>query len=199
MGPRSSSAGGTPPGPQRGTVKSALSASAFSLPQPRAALQAAWREKDSAGRSAVPLTTGVHEVRADPDVRKAAGIQNGSVGAGDESLPGVAPAPRGRRPCDRGPSRERTSVRQQAAGRLLGLLRLLAGRSRRAPGGAHDALAGGADFSESLPRAPADRQAEPVLPSQPAARWGRACDRGPGKRPSGRRRGPPRTRARRRA
>ncbi len=34
--------------------------------------------------------------------------------------------------------RERPPVRQQAGGRLLGLLRLLAGRSRRAPGGPHD-------------------------------------------------------------
>ncbi len=101
----------------------------------------------------------------------------------------VVPVPPGvrsvtRRGGDRATAgRDRSSARQQAGDRLLGLLWLPAGRTQRAPGGAHHDPGAGA-HGESLPGATAGRPAEPVSPFPPgvapAARWA------PAKRPRAR-------------
>jgi hypothetical protein len=76
--------------------------------------------------------------------------------------------------CDRGP---RAWCGQRAGGRLLGLLRLLARRSRRAPGGARgDSRRGGAwRFADRRHRPPRGRISRAVPPGVPAAaRWAAA-------------------------
>jgi hypothetical protein len=112
--------------------------------------------------------------RADPDARQAARMRawaRGRRGAARHHHQAARPnqscrlSPRrgGQRPCDRGPRAsmrsaeatptgprsaiavpEASCARQQAGGRLHGLPRLLAGRSRRAPGGAHYDVGAGA-------------------------------------------------------
>jgi hypothetical protein len=96
-----------------------------------------------------------------------------AVGAHDASLPGTPPAARWAPACDRGP--ERPSARQQFGRRRLGLLGLLAGRSRCAPVGAQRPM--------QAPGRVANRWPAPV----PAARPIQSCRFRPASRP--RRRG----------
>jgi hypothetical protein len=146
-----------------------------------------FRRRAARGAGGGPATAG----RERPFARRAArgaGFADRCPAPLPAASPNQSPFPPGAFACcpvGRGPAtagRERASARQQAGGRLLDLLRLLAGRSRRAPGGAHhDAGAGLSD--RCLARLPAPRPNQPCR-FRPLRGGRRACDRGP--RASGR-------------
>jgi hypothetical protein len=94
-----------------------------------------------------------------------AGSRRAPGGAHDDARRGgpIRSLRGGRRPGDRGP---RATIRAAASGRLLGLLRLLAGRSdvRQA---ARMTVSARGRMGESPPGVTAGRWAEPVLPLRP--------------------------------